>query len=582
MIMKKINKIGIILLSTLLFVSCMDLDINTDPSNLSSSSGNLATRLPGLQFWMGHTHQTTGFFAALVNQQITLSNRGDRYGSLAEWTAANNTASTYPYQAFYVGVGGTTADVIAMAEKEGAYHYIGVMKLFRAMGFMVMCDVYGEMPYTNALGVEISPTYDDGKTIFYGALTELDEAIALLKQTQETGAKTLKEGDTWNGGDVNKWIKLAYGLKARWLNNLSKKADLYDPAAILEALNNAPQSNADNTVIHHENATSAVSDNMWGDDIKTNYTYIWLLNWSRTYYVTKWYADLLTDFDGKGIVDPRADKLVPSAQITGASGNKEWFRTPGVDMRTDIRLGTNWRGPGLYDPVTGKWTVTPTTDSTVISLQVKGIHTPNYRDVATDGTIVNTGTFYVRPDAPTHLLCYPEMCFIKAEVLFRQGQTGPAFDAYKEGIKAHIDLLNEKLSTYTADGNISKQPITATERDNYLNSAAVGTSANLTLGKIMQQKFIALSFSNQNWNDMRRMDYSPAIYRGWAEPYERTSGNNDKKWIPDGKQYRRLGYVSHEFNYNNANLAESHPHALLDDIRSFPVWWDHPTDDYKQ
>jgi hypothetical protein len=171
------------------------------------------------------------------------------------------------------------------------------------------------------------------------------------------------------------------------------------------------------------------------------------------------------------------------------------------------------------------------------------------------------------------------MCFIKAEVLFRQGQTDQAFAAYKEGIKAHIDLMNEKL--IAGDVNIAKKAITDAERDDYLNSAAVGTSADLTLGKIMMQKFIALSFSNQNWNDMRRMDYSPSIYRGWAEPYERTSNNNDKRWIPAGKQYRRLGYVSHEFNYNNDNLAASHPHALLDDIRSFPVWWDHPTDDYK-
>jgi hypothetical protein len=445
------------------------------------------------------------------------------------------------------------------------------------MGFMIMGDVYGEMPYINALGAEISPKYDDGKTIFNGALAELEEAIVLFKKTQEPGAKALKAGDSWNEGNVDKWIKMCYGLKARWLNNLSKKTDLYDPAAILEALNNAPQSNSENTVIHHENSTSSVADHLWGDDIKSNYTYIWLLNWSRTYYVTKWYADLLTDFDGKGIVDPRADKLVPSAQIKGGT---EWYRTPGVDMQSDIRISPNWKSPALYDATTHTWTVTSTTDSTVISLQTKGVHTPTYRDVAEDGTILNSGTFYVRGDAPTHLLCYPEMCFIKAEVLFRQGQTSPAFTAYKEGIKAHIDLLNEKLTA--GDANVAKKAITAAERDDYLNSVAVGTAADLTLGKILTQKFIALSFSNQNWNDMRRMDYSPTIYRGWAEPYERTSsGNNDKKWIPVGKQYRRLGYVSHEFNYNNTNLAASHPNALMDDIRSFPVWWDYPTDDYK-
>jgi hypothetical protein len=102
----------------------------------------------------------------------------------------------------------------------------------------------------------------------------------------------------------------------------------------------------------------------------------------------------------------------------------------------------------------------------------------------------------------------------------------------------------------------------------------------------MTQKFISLSFSNQNWNDMRRLDYglasgvAPGVYLGWDEPYEHKTGYIDLKWIPANKQYRRLGYVSHEYNYNNANLAASHPHALLDDIRSYNVWWDYPTDDY--
>ncbi|MDR3119314.1 MAG: SusD/RagB family nutrient-binding outer membrane lipoprotein [Mediterranea sp.] len=577
--MKKIIYLGTVLLAALAFVSCMDLDINVNPDSPTSTSGSVATRLPALQFWIGHTHQTTGVFTALINQQITLSNRGNRYGSLAEWSAANRTASTYAYQAFFVGTGGTLPDLYAMAEQEGAYHYMGIAKLFRAMGFMVMCDVYGEMPYTDALGAEINPAYDDGKTIFNGAMAELDEAIELLKKTQEAGATPLAAGDVWNDGNVDKWIKLAYGMKARYLNNLSKKADLYNPDAILAALDNAAKSNADNTVIHHENSTSATADHLWGDDVKSNYTYIWLVNWSSTYYVTKWYADILTDFDGKGIVDPRADKLVPSEQIKGGT---EWLRTPGVDMRTGIRTGTNWRGPGTYNETTKLWTVTENTDSTVISLHTKGIHSSTFRDVAEDGTILNTGTFYARSDAPTHFLCYHEMCFIKAEALFRKGDTNGAYAAYKDGIKAHIDLMNENL--VDADANIAKTKIADADRDAFLSSAAIGTASNLTLGKIMTQKFIALSFSNQNWNDMRRLDYgmaggvAPGAYPGWAEPYEHSTAFVDLKWIPAGKQYRRLGYVSHEYNYNNANLAASNKHALEDDIFSYPVWWDCATD----
>jgi len=568
--MKHIYKLGIIFLALFTFGSCMDLDINTNPDSPTSLYGSVASRVPALQFWVGQSYQCAGFFSSLISQQITLSNRGDRYGSLAEWVGNDRSSSTYPYQAFFVGAGGTLPDLYVMAEKEGAYHYMGVVKYFRALGFMTMTDVYGEMPYTEALGADINPGYDDGKTIFEGCLQEIDEAIEWFKKTQEAGATPLSEGDSWNGGDVNKWIKMCYGLKARWLNNLSKKS-IYSPNAVLEALANAPQSNADNTVVNHQNREPNNEDNLWGDPVFMNWTWIWLSNWSRIYYVTKWYAELLTDFDGKGIVDPRADKLIPSAQMGGA--NKYWVRTSGVDMRTDIRLGTNWVAPAVYNPATQAWTVTGQQDSTVISLQASSMAT-SFRDAATDGTIINSGTFYSRPESPSHILCYPEMCFIKAEALFRLNRTAEAYQAYIDGIKAHMELMNEKLREYGATDNIAKTPISSSDMSNYLTSEAVGTAANLTLGKIMMQKFIAMSYSLQNWNDMRRMDYDPAIYRGWAEPFERTSGANDRKWIPDGKQFRRLGYVGHEFNYNNAKLAISHPNALLDDIFSFPVWWD--------
>ncbi|MDR1782821.1 MAG: SusD/RagB family nutrient-binding outer membrane lipoprotein [Dysgonamonadaceae bacterium] len=578
--MKQIKKLGFALLMALTVVSCMDLDINNNPDTPSSQTGSVSTRLPGVSFWMGQTYQTSGFFGALINQQITLSNRGDRYGSLAEWTAANNTAALYPYQAFFVGVGGTLADIYAMAEKEGAYHYMAISKLYRAMGFMVLADDLGEMSYLGALGSDLNPDYDDGKTIFYGCLDELEQAIELFKKTQEPGATPLSAGDNWNQGDVNKWIKLCYGLKARWLNNLTKKAE-YNADEVLAALANAPQSNAESTVINHEDSDPNNTDNLWGDPVKQSYVWIWLCNWSRTYYVTKWYADILTNFDGKGIVDPRADKLIPSAQV---GSDKHWLRSTGVDMQSDIRIGTNWTtpGPGVYSTATGTWSG----DSAFISLRVSSTASP-YTTVVADGTNINSGTFYVRPEAPTHFLCYPEMCFIKAEALFRKGDKSGAFTAYKDGVKAHIDLLNVHLSKWNDPSNIAKTPISDADRDSYLNTA-LGTANDLTLGKIMTQKFIALSFSHQSWNDMRRLDYglasgvAPGAYPGWAEPYERTSGYNDsyKMYIPENKQYRRLAWVSHEFNYNNAKLAASHPHQLQTNIVSYPVWFDYPNDNY--
>ncbi len=47
-----------------------------------------------------------------------------------------------------------------------ARHYAGVAKVIRAYGFMLMTDIYGEVPYTDAVGENATPTYDNGKTIY--------------------------------------------------------------------------------------------------------------------------------------------------------------------------------------------------------------------------------------------------------------------------------------------------------------------------------------------------------------------------------------------------------------------------------
>ncbi|HBW81393.1 MAG TPA: SusD/RagB family nutrient-binding outer membrane lipoprotein, partial [Sphingobacterium sp.] len=110
---------------------------------------------------------------------------------------------------------------------------------------------YGEMPYTEALGTIITPKFDGGKVIFEGCLADIDKAIEYFNMTQPGTAAPLSAGDSWNGGDVSKWLKMCYGLKARWLNNLSKKSALYKPDDVLAALNKAANSVGESTVIAH-------------------------------------------------------------------------------------------------------------------------------------------------------------------------------------------------------------------------------------------------------------------------------------------------------------------------------------------
>ena len=188
------------------------------------------------------------------------------------------------------------------------------------MGFMEMLDLYGEIPYTQALtkGI-ISPAYDDGKTIYTGCIAKLDEAISLFSKTQEAGATSLSAGDMWNKGDVSKWIKMCYGLKARYMLKLSKKSDLFKPDDILACLDKGPQSNADNTVVTCYNNATDVGDYLWGDPIMTSGNWDYAA-YGNTQRISQYYYNLLTNMRGSGIIDPRMSKIVPAWYCTVLGG----------------------------------------------------------------------------------------------------------------------------------------------------------------------------------------------------------------------------------------------------------------------
>ena len=143
---------------------------------------------------------------------------------------------------------------------------------------MCIRDRFGEVPYNDAFGENPSPVYDNGKTIFLGCIADIDEAIELFSKQQETvngvTPKSLVEGDSWNGGDASKWLKMCYLLKARWLNHLIKKETgsykdgKYDAQEILNCLAKAQQSNADNTAIKHTDTNTSSHDVLgWNEPV---------------------------------------------------------------------------------------------------------------------------------------------------------------------------------------------------------------------------------------------------------------------------------------------------------------------------
>lgn len=640
--------------------SCNDfLDVNVDPDKPNNTTAQVDNRVPWIQRMYMYSAGITNYRTSMI-AGVLYSTNGTHGPAATTWNFAAGT-TTSSYQTWFVETAANLNDLYDKAKAENAYHYMAVADIYHALGFMEMLDCYGEMPYTEALGNSPVPAYDDGKTIFNGCLAKVDEAIQLLQQEQPATATPLSKGDLMNGGDVQKWLKLAYGLKARYLLKLSKKADLFNPDEILNCLAKGPQSNADNSVMPCYNSGQDVTDYLMGDPIMTNG------NWNCVAYgttqrITKYYTDLLTNMRGAGVEDPRYTKIVPAVMTNiklsnGKVQSYEWARSKGVDCHGDCerlkatgwntivaptwaskndtltyviaddtkraafladisklhkaKESTNKKGEKtvevIYQP--GSVYVNSTNyayagDTAYVSLRSNSKLTGNATLEETDvnwyfssaaalsaGAVGSTGSFQTRPVSDFEIMTYHEACFIKAEVLYRKGDKGGALAAYKEGIKAHLEYMQSKLTTWKAQGynNPDMWPMDDAKISAYLASDAVCQSAgDLKMSDIMLQKYVAMGCSIENWNDMRRFNYGAGnigdfgvVYPGFDRSVLFTGTDKLKGTDKNDVQYwpRRWRLpATLELSYNEAQALAVNKHAEDTDIWSYPVWWDCASD----
>jgi hypothetical protein len=631
------------------------LDVNTDPSNPNNETAAIQNRLPWIEHFYQYTSGVSNFRTAAA-AGVYYSNAASANALSTTWTTT--TGNTTPYQTWFVEVASNLNDLYNTAQKQNAYSYMAAADVFSALGFMQMLDIYGEMPYTQAISGTVNPAFDNGKTIYNGCMAKLNEAISLFGKTQDAVAAKFAAGDMWNNGDVSKWIKLCYGLKARYMLKLSKKSDLYNADSILYCLSKGPQSNADNTVGPGFN-NSTVVDYLIGDPVVTNGNFDYAA-YGSTNRISQYYYNLLTNMRGSGVTDPRMSKIVP-AQMSGvqldANGkvaSNTWTRSTGVDSygpstrlvkggatsiitpsfaatNTNIKYtiaDATERANFIAAQVTsGRTYTTSGNDVTVTykagsiyinstnylyagdtayvnlrssAIATSGIPAQGALDVSwypvaaafTAGVVASTGSFQVRPVSDQEILTYHEMCFIKAEVNMRKGNVSDAYTAYTAGIQAHLNMMQDKLTQWKAAGytatNPDMAPMNQSDITAYLASNAVAQSGALTMTDIMLQKYLAMGCSIENWNDMRRFNFSAGniagfgvVYPGYDRGplfagqalYTGASKTDPRYWM------RRWSLpTTLELNYNLTNVLALNAHATDPNIWSMPVWWDCATE----
>src|SRR5690606_1990088 len=239
--------------------------------------------------------------------------------------------------------------------------------------------------------------------------------------------------------------------------------------------------------------------------------------------------------------------LIPSSE----NGQGQLIRTDPVDMQSDLPK----TGPSnaSYNATTNKFS---RGDSVYVQLRV---------NTSEKGRKLSTGTWYTDRGGKGLLLTNAEMRFIEAEVLFRQGSSANALAAYKAGIRSHMSIMG-----------INQGLI-----DQYLASTSVvQNAASLTMSHIMIQKYIALSYSPEQWVDMRRMDYCADAGGNYNETTGIFKGFNRPSHVyveayPSATDWpRRFAVPSYEVNYNSEQVLLANPNAKNPTYLNEPIWWD--------
>ncbi len=104
----------------------------------------------------------------------------------------------------------------------GAGFYEGIARIMMAQNFQILVDVYGNVPYSQALKGSGNPTpaYDKGLDIYKALLREIDAGMLLIQNANvisNTANKEIATNDIMFHGDKTKWQKFGNTLKLRML-----------------------------------------------------------------------------------------------------------------------------------------------------------------------------------------------------------------------------------------------------------------------------------------------------------------------------------------------------------------------------
>lgn len=526
-----IKKISILCLSAVLFSGCTDNfeEMNKNPFTTTDVTPGymfknmLGSGVVNYGIWtyqVGdnlHVHLYAQYFA-VINSGFTT----DRYGWMSAWV---NDGFWYAY---YSNTLRRKREVENWIDEHPEWNNMyQIMRIADAIGAGRTTDLFGDVPYFDAGSGNLSPVFDSQKDIYYALFEELKEAIAALRSNTYQEA-FLDIQDTFYGGNVEQWIRLANSIRLRFALRLSyidpDKAKAEGEAALADIM---LAGNADNAG-HMTN----LEDNYQGHPL------YYIGNWND-FRASKTMMDILKH--ESSVTDPRLPLWFGQTQgYTYGTFEEQYSGVPNgllaSQMTQEEYLPTNTSAVwGLY--FNEEW-----------NLHAKG-SLPEGSKPEQIGVL-----------RPLMAMNYAEVCFLKAEAALRGwAGAGNARTHYEEGIRASFEEFRDGVtpSLYTTDYD-----------DAYIGGGNVkwddGNDFETKLKQIITQKWLAIyPNGSEAWSEFRRTGYpllNPVIA-------------TDINVIGQGEFIKKLPYTEQETN-SNPNGLDGSLNQGQGDGQNVRVWWD--------
>lgn len=335
----------------------------------------------------------------------------------------------------------------------------GIAEVMEAYNGALLADIFGDTPYSeaslldeNGSPVNMNPKIDKQEEIYVSIMASLDKAIEDLNQSDRSPVGTY---DYLYNGDAEKWIKFAYGLKARYMMRL---------------INRSTDKQADlNKVLDY------VSKSFTSADDEAAYA-VYDANNINPFF---------------GYFDSRAG-FANSQSLTDK-----------LIERKDPRLERVMLSPTTADKK--RVQVTGSADKNLVPAP-NGTPEQNMQKYG-------VSAFVYSNTAPTMLMSYHELKFLQAEALCRLNRTSDAEKALKEAVAAGIANAERSVSsaiTYMGSKMVvNSEKMTEETANTYFDNQVKPLFAVNPLKETMIQKYLALwgasGEATETFNDIRRM-----------------------------------------------------------------------------